>query len=76
MKAAQRLIERQKDLTNTLITADALHAQRVMANRIVERGGDFIIQVKDNQKTVHGLAAKLTQKLSPLLPTPRRLTDG
>ena len=76
MKAAQRLIERQKDLSNTLITADALHAQRAMANSIVQRGGDFIIQVKDNQKTVHDMAAKLTEKLSPLLPAPRRLTDG
>ena len=75
IKAAQRMIESQSDLSNTLTTADALHAQRRTANGIVERGGDFLIQAKDNQKTVHGLAAKLTENLPPLLPTPGRPTD-
>jgi hypothetical protein len=76
IKAAQRMIESQKDLSNTLISADALHAQRRTAHAIVQRGGDFIVQAKDNQKTVHGLAARLTAPLSPLLPTSARLTDG
>jgi hypothetical protein len=76
MKAAQRMIEGLSDLSNTLTTADALHAQRRTASSIVSRGGDFIVQAKDNQKTVHGLAAKLTAGSSPLLPAQRRPTDG
>jgi len=67
IKAAQRMIQEETDLSNTLITADALHCQRQTARDIVERGGDFILQAKDNQKTVHALAGKLTKNLSPFL---------
>jgi hypothetical protein len=76
MKAAQRMIESQPDLINTVTTADALHTQRRMAGAIVERGGDFIMQVKDNQKTVHKTAAKLTDTLAPLLPASKKPTDA
>jgi len=68
IKAAQRLIGDQTDLSHTLTTADALHAQRQTVDAIVERGGEFLIQAKDNQKTVHNLADQLTRNLSPLLP--------
>ena len=60
MKVAQRLILEGKDLSNMLITADALHCQHVTAKAIVEKGGGFLIQVKDNQKTVHENAALKT----------------
>jgi hypothetical protein len=76
LKVAQRMIESQKDLTNTLITADALHTQRHTVHAIVERGGDFIVQAKDNQKTVRDFAEQLTANLPPFLPTSERLTDG
>ena len=76
IKAAQRMIESHGDLSHTLTTADALHAQRRTAGSIVSRGGDFIVQAKDNQKTVHGLAVKLTSTSSPLLPAQRKPTAG
>lgn len=76
IKAAQRLIKNQSDLSNTVTTADALHAQRRTVGAIVERGGEFIVQAKDNQKTVHKTAAKLTADLSPLLPVCRKPTDA
>jgi hypothetical protein len=76
IKAAQRMIQSESDLSNTLITADALHCQRQMADDIVERGGAFILQVKDNQKTVHNLAAKLTEDIAPLLPARRKPTGA
>ena len=76
IKAAQRMIENQRDLCNTMTTADALHAQRRMVSGIVERGGEFIVQAKDNQKTVHKTAATLTENLSPLLPVCRKPTDA
>jgi len=76
INAAQRMIENESDLSNTLITTDALHAQRRMGNAIVQRGGEFLVQAKDNQKTVHNRAKKLTKDLSPLLPAHRKLTDA
>jgi hypothetical protein len=72
MQAAQRMIEQTADLSGTVITADALHTQRQTARHIVERGGEFIVQVKDNQKTVHRLAAKLTRNRTPFLPSPKK----
>lgn len=75
LKVAQRLIDSQSDLTTTLITADPLNCQARTAQKIVERGGDFLLQVKDNQKTVHTLAATLTADLSPLLPVNEKPTD-
>ncbi len=74
LKAAQRMIHGESDLSNTLITADALHCQRKTARDIVAKGGDFILQAKDNQKTVHNLAKKLTKDLPPLLPVRKKLT--
>ena len=68
LKAAQRMIRREKDLSNTVITADALHCQRETARDIVSRGGEFIIQAKGNQKTVQKQAALKTKDLSPFLP--------
>jgi hypothetical protein len=75
LKAAQRMIRREKDLSHTVITADALHCQRETARDIVSRGGAFIIQAKDNQKTVHKQAALKTKELTPFLPRQRRGTD-
>jgi hypothetical protein len=66
IKAAQRLIGSQSDLSHAVITADALHAQRQTACDIMDRGGEFILQAKDNQTTVHTRAAHLTEPLSPL----------
>ena len=50
LKAAQRLIEAQDDLTGMVITADPLHCQTQTVREIVARGGDYLVQVKDNQK--------------------------
>jgi hypothetical protein len=74
LKAAQRMIHNEKDLSGALITADALHTQRRSAREIVAKGGEFILQAKGNQKTVHKLAKTLTKDLSPLLPAHRRHT--
>jgi hypothetical protein len=75
LKVAQRMIEQQADLSHALITADPLHCQTRSAQDIVARGGDFLFQAKDNQKTVRRLVATLTADLAPLLPTYRRPTD-
>lgn len=46
--AIPQLLE-QLDLTNTLITIDAMGCQKEIARTIVEGGGDCVIAVKDNQ---------------------------
>jgi predicted transposase YbfD/YdcC len=46
--AIPRLLE-QIDLTNALITIDAMGCQKEIACDIVDGGGDFVISVKDNQ---------------------------
>jgi predicted transposase YbfD/YdcC len=37
------------DLSNSLITIDAMGCQKAIARTIVDGGGDFVISVKDNQ---------------------------
>ena len=72
LNVAQRMIRNLPDLTNALITADPLHCQTRTAQDIVALGGDFLVQAKDNQKTVHQCAEGLTQDLSPLLPAHKK----
>ena len=72
LKAAQRLIEQQPDLSHAIITADALHCQDRTAQEIVARGGEFIIQAKGNQKGVHEKAIATTENLPPFLPRRKR----
>jgi hypothetical protein len=76
LKAAQKMLCKCGDLTNTVITADALNTQKNTARAIVDRGGEYCIQVKDNQKTIHQEAALSAKKLSPLLPRPKKRTGA
>jgi predicted transposase YbfD/YdcC len=43
------LLLKQLELTNTLVTIDAMGCQKEIARDIVDGGGDFAIAVKDNQ---------------------------
>lgn len=47
--AAVQLLERMPALDNKIITADALHCQKEHARAIVEKGGDYLLQIKGNQ---------------------------
>lgn len=40
---------RQIDLSNVLVTGDAMFAQRALCAHIVEHGGHYLLEVKDNQ---------------------------
>jgi predicted transposase YbfD/YdcC len=46
--AIPRLLE-QLELSNALITIDAMGCQKEIAQQIVDGGGDFVLAVKDNQ---------------------------
>ncbi len=42
----------QLDLTGKIVTGDAMFCQKSITAKIVERGGDYILPVKDNQKNL------------------------
>src|ERR1700710_125752 len=46
------LLLEQIDLTDALVTIDAMGCQKEIARDIVEGGGDFVIALKDNQPTL------------------------
>ena len=58
---AKILIDQIPDLSNQLLSADALHNQKPIAKSIVEKGGDYLLQIKDNQPTLHALAKKTSK---------------
>jgi hypothetical protein len=68
--AAAALLEKLPALDGKIITADPLHCQRGHARTIVEKGGDFLFQIKGNQpnllKTAQGRDAL---NGTPFLPT-------
>jgi predicted transposase YbfD/YdcC len=49
----------QIDLTNVVVTADALHTTRDHARYLVENGAHYVFTVKENQHRLHGLLDSL-----------------
>lgn len=69
--AATALLEKLPALDGKLITADPLHCQRAHARVIVEKGGDYLFQIKGNQPKLLQQAQGLDQlPATPFLPTP------
>jgi predicted transposase YbfD/YdcC len=50
--AAPRALE-QVAIAEKIITGDAMHAQRALSAQIVERGGDYLWVVKENQERLY-----------------------
>lgn len=50
--AIPRLLE-LLDIKNALVSIDAMGCQKDIAERIVKQGGDYLLAVKDNHKTLH-----------------------
>lgn len=50
---AGRDILKMFSLKNAVVTADAIHCQKQTVENIVEEGGDYIIQLKENQKNLY-----------------------
>ena len=57
------------DLTGCIVTIDAIGCQRAIADQITEGGGDYVLMVKGNQKTLHqdiqALFAAAREEVSP-----------
>ena len=56
--AQDLLADPNVNLTNALVTADALHTQHKTAQIIIERGGDYILPLKGNQPSLSAAARK------------------
>lgn len=50
--AVKELID-MLDVDGLILTADAMHCQRETAAKIVDNGGDYVLQLKANQKTFY-----------------------
>lgn len=66
LSAATALLEQLPSLDGKIITADALHCQRSHASTIVQKGGDYLLQIKANQENL----LKKAQTLDGLKSTP------
>lgn len=74
--AAAALLEKLPALDGKIITADPLHCQRQHARSIVEKGGDYLFQIKGNQpKLLQQAQGRDALKDTPFLSTPTRDTD-
>lgn len=70
--AAAQLLEKLPALDGKIITADALHCQKEQARTIVEKGGDYLLQIKANQPTLLQQAEGLDAiQATPFLRTPK-----
>ena len=66
---AAQLVDATSGLDNRVITADALHCQRKLARAIVEKGGEYVLQVKGNQPLLEERAKKMNATPgTPFLP--------
>jgi len=66
LSAASALLEQLPAMDGKIITADALHCQRSHAATIVQKGGDYLLQIKANQEKLF----KKAQALDGLKATP------
>jgi hypothetical protein len=75
--AAAALVASLPPLDGKMITADPLHCQRKLGRAIVEKGGDYLLQIKGNQPHLLDKAQALDAlKETPFLPTPSPDTDA
>jgi len=72
LPAAQKLLRSESvNLLGCVVTADPLHCQTETAQIITqEKGGDYVLGVKDNQPTVRQNTERKLAGATPLLPRP------
>ena len=66
MTTARTMLQNGAVLDNVVITADALHCQRETASAIVDQGGEYLLQIKDNQPSLLHLAQTQIKGVEPL----------
>lgn len=74
---ATALLEKLPALDGKIVTADALHCQKATARPIVEKGGEYLLQIKGNQPGLLAQAQACEALPDPLFsPKPRPATAG
>ncbi len=63
-------------LTGALVTIDAMGCQTRIAQAILDRGGDYLLAVKDNQSTLHDEVRRLFDHPAAAMDSPFTTTDG
>jgi hypothetical protein len=74
-KVAQKLLAATPSLDGKTVTADPLHCQKETARMIVEKGGEYFLQIKANQPALLERARTLTGG-PPFLSRPSADTDA
>jgi len=74
--AARALIESLPCLEGQTVTADPLHCQRELARAIVEKGAEYLTQIKGNQPNLLKHAQALCDGRDPLLSKTNSGTDA
>ena len=74
--AALSLLESLPTLEQKVVSADALHCQKATARVIVEKGGEYLLQLKANQPALLRQAEAAGAVSAPLLPRPTVATAG
>jgi hypothetical protein len=69
LSAASALLEQLPALDDKIITGDPLHNQRKHSSLIVQKGGDYLFQIRANQPNLFAKAQALDRlKNTPFLP--------
>jgi hypothetical protein len=77
LKTTQKLLASPEvNLLGATVTADSLHCQDQSAHIITRQKGDYLVQVRDNQPTLHALAQSQLAQGSPLFRPPTASTDA
>lgn len=72
LSAASALLDRLPALDGKMITGDPLHNQRKHGSVIVQKGGDYLFQIKANQRNLLQKAQALDAlQNTPFLPKPK-----
>jgi hypothetical protein len=72
--AARALIDSMASLEGQTVTADPLHCQRELGRAIVEKGGEYLFQIKGNQPKILAHARTQCDHRPPLCSNPNSVT--
>ena len=62
---------KQSNLENAVVTADALYCNKPQTSAVLEAGGDYFFQLKNENRHAHKAAVK-TAQLPPLFSSPKK----
>jgi len=60
------------NLEGAIITGDALNNNKAQAHAILKAGGDYFLQLKDENRHAYQSAQRAAEEGTPFLPTPKR----